>query len=588
MIGHVRVSNWKRHRTFEHSFAPGINFVLGANGRGKTSLLEAVRFGLFGVEDNKAAREAIRFAATSASVQVELLGAEPVVVGRSIDTRGRMTETLNMAGASTAHDLLLSRFGADPAFLRSLVFLSEGDIYAPGAGNVGLEQQLESLLSIRGLSQLSGEIRRARGPLSKEQRSQRSALQYSRDEIAHLTQDEGRLRMELEQLRSEEVELQDRYLSVADRARDREQWKRFQADRVAWQRQVSDLARKAGLPLGDDEFDQVLLELDRHRETLEETLRNLTHQRGELAGRIAAIRSFLDDIEQARAQVCPLCRQSLDEDHRAIAMAEHGSELAALAVQHEALEALLAEARADLERAREAGEHARRLSATRPAEPASGEPPPEDADAQLERAQVAVDEFRTRRALAEQQLLEIRERLATAEASRRLEEQVTAAFRDDALLEAAGSGIEEFLADVRRSVMAPLAEQLSQQWKAYRPDAEWSLALDETGAICLARDGQTRSYSMLSGGEKTVAIVLLRVALLTALTTSDVIVLDEPLEHLDPRARRLMVSSLHHAVRKGLLSQILISTYEESLVRRLLTHSDVHAVWLDRDRQDVA
>jgi ABC-type multidrug transport system ATPase subunit len=75
--------------------------------------------------------------------------------------------------------------------------------------------------------------------------------------------------------------------------------------------------------------------------------------------------------------------------------------------------------------------------------------------------------------------------------------------------------------------------------------------------------------------------VLLRVAFLTALTTSDVIVLDEPLEHLDPRARRLMISSLHHAVRKGLLNQILISTYEESLVRRLLTHSDVHALWLD-------
>jgi hypothetical protein len=42
-----------------------------------------------------------------------------------------------------------------------------------------------------------------------------------------------------------------------------------------------------------------------------------------------------------------------------------------------------------------------------------------------------------------------------------------------------------------------------------------------------------------------------------------------------------MISSLSHAIRKGLLSQIVISTYEESLVRRLLTRPDVHAVWLD-------
>jgi DNA repair exonuclease SbcCD ATPase subunit len=581
MIGDVRVANWKRHLQFEHSFAPGINFVLGANGMGKTSLLQAIRFGLFGADDSRDAREAIRFDATSASVQVELLGDEPAVVGRSVDTRGRMTETLNVASATSADDLLRSRFGADPAFLRSLVFLSEGDVYAPGAGNVGLDQQLESLLSMRGLTQLSGEIRRARGPLSKEQRSQRTALQFSRDEIAHLTQDEARLRTELEQLRSEEAELQEHYLAAADRARDREQWTRLQADIDTWQGRVAEVARSAGLSLGDDELEQSLVELDRRRESLEEALRSLTQQVGELVGRMAAIRSFLGQLDQGEMQLCPLCRQSLDEAHRGNAIAEHNRELEAFAAQEEATRAHLVQTQADLERARATSESARRVWASRPAGPPPGPPPAEDAVAQLQSSQEAVESLRTRRALVEQELLETRERLATAEASRRLEDQVTAAFREDALLEAAASGIQEFLADVRKSVMAPLAEELGQQWKAYRPDAEWSLALDDAGAICLARDGLTRPYSVLSGGEKTVAIVLLRVAMLTALTTSDVIVLDEPLEHLDPRARRLMVSSLHHAVRKGLLNQIIISTYEESLVRRLLTHSDVHAVWLD-------
>lgn len=580
MIGSVRVSNWKRHGSFEHTFHPGLNFILGANGRGKTSLLQAIRFGLFGVDDTKETREAIRFDATSASAQVELLGDESFTVGRSIDTRGRIVESLNVAGATTAHELLLSHFGADPAFLRSLVFLSEGDIYAPGAGNVGLEQQLESLLPISGLSRLIGEVRGARGPLSKGQRSQRSALQLSRDEIAQLVIDEVRLLSELEQLRVREAELQDEYLVAADRARDREQWIKRHAERAAWQRQVSDFAAEAGLTFLHNGFDQTLLELDSRREALEDKLRSLTQRRGELAGSIAAIRSFLVNLNQAGEHTCPLCRQSLDADHRKIAMAQHASELDALIVQHDELEAALAEGHSEFERAREAIGVARRLSAIRP--PAgSGDEPPQEADAQLAGTRGAVEELRTQRALVERELLGVREHLATSEASRRLEEQVTGAFRDDALLEVAGNGTRTFLADVRRSVMAPIAEQLSQQWKAYRPDAEWSLALDDAGAICLARDEVTRPYSVLSGGEKTVATVLLRVALLTALTTSDVIILDEPLEHLDPRARRIMISSLHHAVRKGLLSQILISTYEESLVRRLLTHSDVHAVWLD-------
>lgn len=581
MIGDVRVANWKRHRQFEHSFAPGMNFILGANGKGKTSLLQAIRFGLFGSEDGKEAREAIRFDATSASVHVELIDRESVVVGRNIDTRGRITETLTVGSTSTGDELLRSLFGADPLFLRSLVFLREGDVYAPDAGNVGLEQQLESILSMGGLSQLSGEIRHARGPLGKVQRSQRSALQLSRDEMAHLTQEEARLRAEVEQLRIDEADLQAQYLAWADRARDREQWTQLEADLASWRDQVADLARAAQLPLSDDELDQSLVELDRRRLSLEETLRGLTQDRGELVGRIAAIRSFLDQLNQGGTQVCPLCRQSLDEDHRSVATAEHSRDLKVLAAQEEVMEARLTQTRTDLERTREASEGARRVWASRPAGLPPRPPPPEDAAVQLERSHLAVEDIRTRCARVEQQLLETRERLATAEASRRLEEQVTTAFREDSLLEATASGIEEFIADVRSSVMAPLAEQLSQQWKAYRPDVEWSIALDEAGALCLARDGLTRSYSVLSGGEKTVAIVLLRVAMLTALTTSDVIVLDEPLEHLDPRARRLMVSSLHNAVRKGLLKQIIISTYEESLVRRLITHSDVHAIWLD-------
>jgi exonuclease SbcC len=581
MIGTVRISNWKRHQAFEHTFAPGLNFILGANGKGKTSLLEAIRFGLLGSEDLDDSLRAIRFDANSAIVQVELTGDDPVMIGRSIDSRGRITETVNKTDALNMRQLLVSRFGADPAFLRSLLFLGEGDIYATGAGSTGLEQQLESLLPIDGLSRLVGHIRSARKPLGKEQRSQRTALQLTRDELVQLAQEEVGRRTELEQLRVQESELQDHYLVAADRARMREEWTKYETAHNAWQRQVDAFAKEADIVIDVADLDRALVELDNHRQELDESLRGLTEQRGELAGRIAAVGSFLDDLNAPLGQRCPLCKQPLDEAHRTLAIEEHKSELNSLTARRDELEAFIAAARAELDRCREAAERARRFSANRPAAPTAVELASEEAIDQLERARTAVEELRLRRALVEQQLFDVRERLATAEASRRLEEQVTRAFRDDALLEAAEVGIQEFLVDTQRSVMAPLAHELSQQWKAYLPDAEWVLALDPAGALCLSHGADTRPYSALSGGEKTVATVLLRVALLTALTTSDVIVLDEPLEHLDPRARRLLISSLHQAIRKGLLRQILISTYEESLVRRLLTRSDVDAVWLD-------
>jgi ABC-type multidrug transport system ATPase subunit len=58
-------------------------------------------------------------------------------------------------------------------------------------------------------------------------------------------------------------------------------------------------------------------------------------------------------------------------------------------------------------------------------------------------------------------------------------------------------------------------------------------------------------------------------------------VFDEPLEHLDPRTRRILISSLQHAVDQQLVDQIIVSTYEEAIVRRLQQEGRAHAIYLD-------
>ena len=93
-------------------------------------------------------------------------------------------------------------------------------------------------------------------------------------------------------------------------------------------------------------------------------------------------------------------------------------------------------------------------------------------------------------------------------------------------------------------------------------------------------DGEHRPFAALSAGEKTVAVILLRIALSVAFTSAGFMVLDEPLEHLDPRARRVLISSLHHAIETGVLKQIIVSTYEESIVRRLQQEGIANAIYL--------
>lgn len=581
MIRGIRLSNWKRHQEFEHVFEPGLTFVLGANGRGKSSLLQAMRFALVGSLREMDPRDAVRDDEGPASATLELDGTPPVTITRSVDRRGQVEHRVTGTTA-TVEDMLRQRFGADPAFLNDLLFLGEGEIYTASTPP-SIAGQIARLLGTEGFSALLEQIRTEKKPLAKRQRAQRDELQMSRDEISRLEEQARDLRRQIEELAASEPSVLDEYAHSLGLAERRERWLAARAGGAEWEERfqafVSTLQPDL-LSAVDNTIESVVAAIRRLEQQLERRVRDLATEQGDAAGRVAMTRSFIAALDDTSDAECPLCHQPLDPDHRAQVVASHRSELEELTGREAEIKAALDAETHHLLEVRAKAEGAVALLASRPeaADPQSA--PPVDAERQVQGAEEALAELRGRRQAAERELLTVRERQIVNEASQAIERDVIAAFREEALLSVAEEAIEAFLDDIARSVRAPLEEQLAVVWKAYRPDAEWSLALDETGVPCLARGHARRPYAALSGGEKMVASVLLRVALLTSLTRSDVLVLDEPLEHLDARGRRLMISSLYRAVQKGVLNQVIISTYEEGLVRRLLSRSDVHAVWL--------
>ena len=48
MITRVRMRNWKCHEDTELVFKAGTNVILGSMGSGKSSVIDAITFGLFG------------------------------------------------------------------------------------------------------------------------------------------------------------------------------------------------------------------------------------------------------------------------------------------------------------------------------------------------------------------------------------------------------------------------------------------------------------------------------------------------------------------------------------------------------------
>ena len=94
--------------------------------------------------------------------------------------------------------------------------------------------------------------------------------------------------------------------------------------------------------------------------------------------------------------------------------------------------------------------------------------------------------------------------------------------------------------------------------------------MNEQGTLSLEIDGASVPYSEFSGGQRTVANVILRLLTLELTAVKAFAVLDEPLEHLDPKNRRLLASLLVRASQPpSRIEQLLVTTYEESVTRRL-------------------
>lgn len=585
MIESLALENWKSAEVARHHFEPGLNFILGPNGRGKTSLLEGINFALFGRVRNSKTIDCIRYGASSARASVTLSIDGVDAIARSIDSNGSISVTLtqsrDLADSVDAREVVESRFGAEAALLESLVLLAEGDIYRYGLGpDDTLETHLERVLRIE---QVAGLRREAVSALRSAASPQRQRREFQRINQAELEEKRSLLTRS-----SDESEVLARELETAMQAVE----PLISDLRQAELRAAQDDAYRSWLQSWDNESegvrddldtiepDQAVAELQVLLDLKVEDLRETTNRRSLLSGRRSHVQLILESLEESR-DTCPTCGQSLTDEHRGSVLSEQSELLEILDQQISDVDRGVGEIEGEVRALRESVERLRRLLWSRPPKPS---PATQDVEAIARQLQTARDnqaEARSRQVALQEQIAGLKADIQQAERQRLIETEIIEAFREEALFSTLSNGIEAFVAEARNSIIQPLVDELSRQWKAFRPDAPWTLDLDGSGQLCMVFEGRSYPFSALSGGEKSAALVLLRIALTRALTDVDFMLLDEPLEHMDPRSRRLLVSSLHQIVSKGMFKQILLTTYEEQLARRFVASGQAHAIYLD-------
>lgn len=572
MIKKLTLRNWRNYEDVTFRFGPGTTFVVASNGVGKTSLVEAARWAIFGTKASDG-NDAIRVGETSAVaiVDLELPNMQVITVERALTSNRRSTSppAIRLDGAPVSpeefHRLLRGAYGADPGFLASLTMPAvRRDDDKPSA--LGLEEHLGRYYGADGL-------RRAVGQLNALQKANRKRISQTKASNSTSAQRLAQLRRDVEDTARRVEEAAEAQEAVADRlekVRQREllkanlsQWER---DYAAWSGAVESLAARVSEDLGrtvavtefEEELEQRLADLDRQIEAVRVDI-GVNDAKGTT---LAASEERLDSAHDD----CPVCRRPLDE--LTVASAHEANMRDLTAVRRRIRELKTIEGSLATERSGVAaalGEW-RRV-------PRLGERPQ---IALADEEQATVEELKavsedTLSALVEarashlQATRERDEALAANDAMREL----TALFRREASLKVAMEATDSTLRELLDDTIRPLAAEVNQRWKSLFA-GRGELATASSGNITRTVNGHPLPYDSFSTGEGMSLTILLRLLVAQMATSASFCWFDEPLEHLDPEVRREVASLLAQVTSdNGPFRQVVVTTYEEPLARLL-------------------
>ncbi|MGH2758858.1 MAG: hypothetical protein ACRDKJ_04760, partial [Actinomycetota bacterium] len=161
-----------------------------------------------------------------------------------------------------------------------------------------------------------------------------------------------------------------------------------------------------------------------------------------------------------------------------------------------------------------------------------------------------------------------REALDAIEQDQELTTKLEELFRLEGLARAAAQTFGETADRMMEQHVEPLVAEVARRWK--QTFGRGGLQLSADGRITRRVGSRTLTFGALSGGERVWALLVARLLVAGASTRAPFVWLDEPLEHLDPRLRRIVAATLAMAASRGGLRQVIVTTYEAPIAQQLM------------------
>lgn len=568
MIERLELRRW---RAFDHvavDFEPGTTFLIAPNGVGKTSLLLGLTWALFGEHSNVEARTCVRIGHDDAEATVTLVLADDqrLVIHRSITTAGKTNVDYSDGNQriddARANQLLVAEFGA-PIQIAARLAVIRGS--GRDDGELQLQEHLYDAFGVSGLRQAAASASKLHKEAVAARKKLRSASRSHLADRDQLAAEAEELRQRLEDLAERRVPLTAAVTDAVRAHQARAEWEAHDVkvnERSHALAQLLEQAAGQGIVAAtlDELTDAIAMSVAANQSNAENERTQQTHAQAQAF----AARTALDLLESHEPS-CPTCARPF-----------HGDELErAVAAQHDSLslaQARIEETRAALGRL---AEEQVRLTELQDRATELGRPIPEpdeprptgDIEAALATAQASLrqhDELVgsvTSEGNAITAQLENDDELQAAYAAELV------AWRREALTQAAAAALAGTAERLAKEYIEPLSQQVRWRWKILF--GEDGLQLRPDGTIVRAVGDRELPWNQLSSGEQIWARLVASLLVLRSSTGLSFAWLDEPLEHLDPRSRRIVATDLATATDSGRPAQLIVTTYEHTLARQL-------------------
>lgn len=162
MIHKIKLKNFKQHTELELDFTNGLNTLTGNNGAGKSTILKAIMYGLFGASaaGNKAH---LATWGSTAKMEVELhatIAGKSLIILRSFEKSVIYHDNaLQASGQSPCTKFIEQELGLDAKTFKHLLYASQGETQALlKMGASDLQRKIESITKLDEIDKILGFI----------------------------------------------------------------------------------------------------------------------------------------------------------------------------------------------------------------------------------------------------------------------------------------------------------------------------------------------------------------------------------------------------------------------------------------------